>query len=111
MRTIVDLPQDQAEAVERLSQDERRACETIIQAAVADYLNDRDRFSEEGRAARRAAMMAAFGIWKGRGIDGLEYQRRMRAEWDGRARAWGDAEASVDDACGQVNQTRPDEGR
>ena len=24
----------------------------------------------------------AFGLWKGRGIDGLEYQRAIRSEWD-----------------------------
>lgn len=39
----------------------------------------------EGRLARRkAAINAAFGMWKGRTdipTDGLEYQRMMRDEW------------------------------
>jgi hypothetical protein len=27
-------------------------------------------------------MSAVFGIWKHRGIDALEYERKLRAEWD-----------------------------
>jgi Protein of unknown function (DUF2281) len=27
----------------------------------------------------------AFGSWRGRNIDALEYQRNLRAEWDARA--------------------------
>ncbi len=75
MRITVELPQDQAEAIERLSENERRACEVLIQAAVADYL-------EEDRKRRWALLQAGFGIWKNREIDGLEYERAIRAEWD-----------------------------
>jgi len=75
MRTTVELPQDQVEALDRLSQEDRRACEAVIQAAVADYL-------EDDRKRRRALIEAGFGIWKDRGIDGLEYERAIRAEWD-----------------------------
>ena len=31
---------------------------------------------------REEAMKAVSGLWKGRGIDSIEYQRNMRAEWD-----------------------------
>lgn len=82
MGTMIDLSEDQAEALGRLSEDERQTCAALIQATIANYLVDRERFSEAGRAERRAAMEAAFGIWKDRGIDGLDYQRAIRAEWD-----------------------------
>lgn len=75
MRTTVELPQDQVEALDRMSEEDRRTCEAVIRAAVADYL-------EQQRSDRRAAMEAGFGIWKDRGIDGLEYERAIRAEWD-----------------------------
>ena len=76
----------------------------MIQAAVADYLADKERSSEAGRAERRAAMMAGFGIWKDRGIDGLEYQRRIRSEWDDRLKGWG----SFDDAGNQAYRDASD---
>ena len=75
MRMSLELPKDQVEAIDRLSEENRRTCEAVIQAAVAEFL-------EEDRKRRRRLMMAAFGIWKDRGIDGLEYQRAIRAEWD-----------------------------
>jgi len=42
-----------------------------VRRAVADYL--RQHKPDED---------AAFGIWKGRGEDGLAYQDAMRDEWD-----------------------------
>ena len=30
----------------------------------------------------KRALDAAFGMWKDRGIDGVEYQRELRAEWE-----------------------------
>jgi hypothetical protein len=38
--------------------------------------------SEQDRAEDEAAFKAAFGMWKNRGIDGVDYQRQLRAEWD-----------------------------
>lgn len=78
MRTTVELPQDQVEALDRMSEEDRRTCEAVIRAAVADYLEQQ----RSDRSDRRAAMEAEFGIWKDRGIDGLEYERAIRAEWD-----------------------------
>lgn len=76
MRTLVDLPQEQVDELDRLSKAERRSRAALIRAAIADYLK------EHKRADRKAAFDAAFGSWADIGIDGLEYQERMRAEWD-----------------------------
>lgn len=76
MRTLVDIPTDQIEALDRVSRAERKSRAAVIRAAVADYVKEHD------RSARRAAIEAGFGLWKDRGIDGLEYQERIRGEWD-----------------------------
>lgn len=76
MRTLVDIPKEDLEALDRLSKAERTSRAAIIRTAIADYIRDRE------QAERRAAMEAAFGLWKDRGIDGLEYQERIRAEWE-----------------------------
>jgi len=34
---------------------------------------------------RKRDFSAVFGAWKGRGLDGLEYEHRLRKEWSGRA--------------------------
>lgn len=72
---MFELPEDQAKTISLMSEEHRRACEAAVQAAVADYL-------EQDRSRRKAALKAGVGIWKDLGIDGLEYQERMRAEWD-----------------------------
>lgn len=78
MRTIIDLPEDQ---VRRLA--EYTACRGISRAeavrrAVEKLLSE----DKERLTAREEALKAGFGAWKGRGIDGLDYQRAIRAEWD-----------------------------
>lgn len=76
MRTLVDIPKDDMDDLDRISRAERKSRAAIIRAAISDYLK------EQKRSDRDAAFEAAFGIWKDRDIDGLEYQERIRAEWD-----------------------------
>lgn len=42
-----------------------------VRRAVADYL----------AAKRPTGRDELFGFWRGRGIDGLDYERRLRSEW------------------------------
>ena len=72
MRTIVDLPQDNVDALKALSQHTRLSRAELVRRAVADYLNRHWTPRED----------TAFGIWKHRKIDGLEYQENLRSEWD-----------------------------
>jgi hypothetical protein len=48
---------------------------------------------ERDDEADKAAIMAVFGAWKDRGIDGLAYQQALRAEWD---RPWDQPAVSAD---------------
>ncbi len=72
MRTIIDLPERQLEALERISKGRRLSRAEVIRRAVDLYL------AEHGPKAT-----AAFGLWRRAGAreDGLAYQRRLRKEW------------------------------
>jgi len=71
MRTIVDLPEEQLLALAEVCRREKISRAEAVRRAVADY------------ASRHAAGDAekAFGLWRGRRIDGLSYERRLRREW------------------------------
>ena len=71
MRTIVDLPESQIAGLAELCQREGVSRTEAVRRAVAEYL-----------AARPAAQREElFGAWRDRGLDGLEYERDIRAEW------------------------------
>ena len=72
MRTIIDLPEDQIEALARLSERDGFSRAELIRRAVSEYLKiagipDQDH--------------SAFGLWRHNPEDGLEYQNRLRREW------------------------------
>jgi len=71
MRTIVDLPEKQIEALKRMSEASRSSRAELVRRAIDEYL------------ARHLPAQddEAFGIWRKRKIDGLDYQDRMRDEW------------------------------
>jgi predicted RNA methylase len=72
MRTIIDLPPDQIEALEALCRREGISRAEAIRRAVAQHV----------RPVRRAATDPAFGVWRTRRLDGLKYQERLRREWE-----------------------------
>jgi hypothetical protein len=72
MRTIIDLPPDQIEALDAYGRRERISRAEAIRRAVAKYV----------RPVRREGADPAFGLWRGRRVDGLKYQKRLRQEWD-----------------------------
>ena len=72
MRTIVDFPERQLSALDRVSRTKKVSRAEVIRRAVDRYLAD--------HAPERDA---AFGAWRRAGIreDGVAYQRRLRREW------------------------------
>ena len=76
MRTIIDLTDEQ---IKRLA--EYTACHGVSRAEAVRRAVDA--LTKETEAERRRRVLAeTFGAWKHLGIDGLEYQRQIRAEWD-----------------------------
>lgn len=76
MRTLVDLPEKQIKALNQLSKQRKVSRAQLVREAVASYID------ANSKASRDAAIDAVFGMWQDRNIDGLEYQKKMRAEGD-----------------------------
>ena len=72
MRTIIELPPAQIDALDALCRREQISRAEAIRQAVAAHV---------GRASA-VARASAFGLWRDRGIDALAYERQMREEWD-----------------------------
>ena len=71
VRTIIELPEDQLEALDALCRRDSISRAEAIRRAVGAMI----------RSRRPAERERAFGLWRGRGDDGLAYQRRARNEW------------------------------
>jgi len=70
MRTLVDLPEDELEELSALSRSRKVSRAELIRQAVSGFL-----------AQNKAGMEDSFGLWKRRGVDGVEYQEKLRSEW------------------------------
>jgi hypothetical protein len=82
MRTLVDIPEDAIRRLDALAAAKGWSRAEAVRRAVAEMLARDD-------AEDAAALMACFGAWQGKGVDGLAHQRAMRAEWE---RPWDTAE-------------------
>lgn len=78
MRTIIDLRDDQLAGLSELCRREGISRAEAVRRGVELLLAQRATKEQEFERA----MSAAFGIWKDRGIDSVEYQRQLRAEWE-----------------------------
>lgn len=72
MRTIIDLPDEQIEALRMLSTRENTSRAELVRRALAEFLSRRSTRHED----------EAFGLWRARAKDGVEYQHRLRQEWE-----------------------------
>ena len=71
MRTIINLADDQVQRLAEVCRREGVSRAEAVRRAVADYLDAQCLRERED----------AFGLWRDRRIDGLEYERRRRQEW------------------------------
>ena len=74
MRTIIEVPEDVIESLDRVRAVEKRSRAAVIREAIDAYL--------ESKAAPEAE--AAFGLWQSRAKDGLKYQDALREDWEDR---------------------------
>ena len=80
MRTIIELPEDQIEALDGICQRDGISRAEAVRQAVTLLMRQ--------RGASRSGV--AFGLWRGRRTgDGLAYQERLRREWGERSRVGG----------------------
>ena len=71
VRTIVDLPDEQIEALRQLSESAEVSRAELVRRAVAEYV----------QRHWPARSDVAFGIWREAPRDGLDHQRALRDEW------------------------------
>lgn len=71
MRTIIDLPDTLLRQIDSVADQDDISRAEAVRRAIAAYV--------ESRVASRPD--AAFGIWKSRSIDALEYEDSLRGEW------------------------------
>lgn len=71
MRALVDLEQEQLRKLDRIAKAQQRSRAALIRDAVASYVEKNARETADD----------AFGLWRGRSLDGLAYQEKVRSEW------------------------------
>ena len=71
MRTIIEVPDDDIKNLDRIVEQQKKSRSAIIREAIRLYLEGRVIDSDK----------AAFGVWKGKQAEGLEYQTKVRSEW------------------------------
>lgn len=71
MRTVIDVPDEVIETLDRLSTSKKRSRASFIREALAKYVDELAAPNWE----------AAFGIWKSSQKDGVSYQNDLRKEW------------------------------
>jgi hypothetical protein len=86
MRTLIDIPEDNIRRLDAMAATRGWSRAEAVRRAVAEMLERDDQ-------ADKASIMAVFGAWKDRGIDGLAFQQALRAEWD---RPWDQRADSAD---------------
>lgn len=72
MRTIVEIPDEIIESLDRIAASEKCSRASLIREAAAEYLKQR----------ALPPAVAAFGLWKPYKEDGIAYQARLRGDWD-----------------------------
>ncbi|WP_116137403.1 ribbon-helix-helix protein, CopG family [Trinickia diaoshuihuensis] len=70
-RILIDLPEEQLSELTALVEEEQRPRAAIIREAIEAYI----------ASHKRGLGGDVFGLWKGKRIDGLEYQQELRSEW------------------------------
>ena len=74
MRTIVDLPKNFIDALSEICETEKISRAEAVRRAVESYISL--------QKASKCNAEKAFGLWKGKIMDSLDYEDRIRSEWD-----------------------------
>ena len=71
MRTIIELHAEQLDGLDVVCRRDSISRAEAIRRAIDAMI-----------AREEPARAKAFGLWRGRGIDGVEYQETLRKEWE-----------------------------
>lgn len=72
MRTIIEVPDEVIHKLDQLGELKQRSRAAIIREAISLYLEQKAVRDEDD---------GAFGLWKSRGLDSLQYEESVRSDW------------------------------
>lgn len=72
MRTIIGIPEEQLKGLDYVCDKQNISRAEAIRRAIALYLQDMVGLKDD----------AAFGVWKSKSIDAVEWQKELRKEWE-----------------------------
>lgn len=76
MRTIIEIPDDDVNVLDKMSKQEECSRAAIIRNAIKDYI-------EKNKEQHSSAVLSqAFGMWQKTPVDGLSYEDKIRNEWN-----------------------------
>ena len=72
-RFLVDGPADDVRKLDEIAKREGKSRAAVLREAVSNFLQE----------SRKEGFEKYFGLWERHGstVDGLEYERQLRAEW------------------------------
>jgi metal-responsive CopG/Arc/MetJ family transcriptional regulator len=76
MRILIDIPNDDLAIINAVAKALSISRTEFVRRAIAKYL------TAHRQTQIQEARKAAFGLLAGRSIDGMEYQERIRQEWE-----------------------------
>jgi predicted transcriptional regulator len=81
MQTTVDIPDEMVARLNRLSETTKTSRDVLVREALQPFLESRAPKVVDPQE-RAEILKDTFGAWKDFPEDGLDYQLRLRAEWD-----------------------------
>lgn len=75
VRALISFNDAQLKKVDHLAKKNKKSRAQFIREAVDQYVTQKEMTWKE-------IVMKTAGIWKHKNIDGLEYERKLREEWD-----------------------------
>lgn len=80
MQLTVDIPEEQIEWIDRVSEQRHSSRDALLQEAVTAFLHRQGVLLEASPS--EMGPDKAFGLWAGRGIDSVRYVESVRDEWE-----------------------------
>jgi len=77
-RTMLYLPKEIYMKALLASKRQKKPLSALIREALAQYL------SKPAKGDYLRSLRAGFGLWRGQEEDGVQYENRMRKQWDRR---------------------------
>lgn len=71
-RTLIDIPQEQLQALNEIAQEKSTSRSALVRTAIEEFLS------------KQSKPIDAFGILKNNKINGLKLQNQLRDEWNAR---------------------------